>query len=46
MKKKENKTTQFNFRLTENEMKFIRNESKKQKLNVSKFILKSIIPNE
>ena len=41
-KKKEPKTTQLNIRLTENEIKFIRDESKKQNLDVTKFILKSI----
>ena len=46
MKKKEPKTTQLNIRLTENEIKFIRDESKKQNLDVTKFILKSIIPND
>jgi hypothetical protein len=45
-KKKEPKTTQLNIRLTENEIKFIRDESKKQNLDVTKFILKSIIPND
>jgi predicted DNA binding CopG/RHH family protein len=41
-KKKEPKTTQLNIRLTENEIKFIRDEAKKQNLDVTKFILKSI----
>jgi hypothetical protein len=45
-KKKEPKTTQLNIRLTENEIKFIRDESKKQNLDVTKFILKSIISND
>ena len=43
-KKVRNKVTQLNIRLTENENKFIRDEAKKQNLDVTKFILKSITP--
>ena len=45
-KKTPKKVTQLNIRLTENEIKFIRDESKKQNLDVTKFILKSIISND
>ena len=43
-KKVRNKVTQLNIRLTENENKFIRDEAKKQNLDVTKFILNSITP--
>ena len=41
-KKTPNKTTQLNFRLTQDERTFINNQAKEKNLNVTQYIIKKV----